>query len=501
MADIIPRWEWRTFGTEFGLAEEAFAAMTPNGVADSEELYFLAPGGANVKIRDNLLDIKELQETDADGLERWLPIMKQAFPLRAEDVADVVSSLGVPPVSLARDAYTLDEFLAELIDLMPEVRVVKVHKHRVRYLVGGCMSELTDVIVDRHRTRTIAVESEEKAAVLEAVRNLGLEGYVNTNYPSGLRATIDGKPARYAVIDIGTNSVKFNLGQRGDDGGWRTLTDRAEVTRLGEDLDKGDVIIDVALDRTADAIAGMVAEARAAGALAIVAVGTAGLRIADNGEEVVAAIKDRTGVPVEIISGPEESRLAYLAAMASLGLASETLVVFDSGGGSSQFTFGEGNRVTERFSVDVGAVRYSEAYRLDQAVSDADPRAAMASISADLSRLDNATPPDALVGMGGTLTNIAAVSHAMATYNPDVIQGTVIDATEIERQIEMYQSMDAEARRSIVGLQPNRAEVILAGACIVATIMDKLAQDSVTVSDRGLRHGLTVERFGARLTG
>ena len=500
MAEIIPRWEWRTFGTEFGLAEEAFAAITPRGVADSDESYFLAPGGANVKIRDSLLDIKELQETDADGLERWLPIMKQAFPLSAANVAEVVSSLGVPPVSPARDAYTLVEFLAEVIDLMPEVRLVDVHKHRVRYLVGGCMSELTDVIADGHRNRTIAVESEDKAAVLEAVRNLGLAGYVNTSYPSGLRDTIDAKPTRYAVIDIGTNSVKFNLGERDDDGGWRTLTDRAEVTRLGEDLDKGKVIIDAALDRTADAIAGMVAEARGAGALAIVAVGTAGLRIAENSEDVVAAIKDGTGVPVEIISGPEESRLAYLAAKASLGLASETLVVFDSGGGSTQFTFGTAGRVTERFSVDVGAVRYSEAYRLDQAVSDADLRATLASISADLSRLDNAIPPDALVGMGGTLTNIAAVSHSMATYNPDVIQGTVLNATEIDRQIEMYRSMDADARRNIVGLQPNRAEVILGGVCIVATIMDKLAQRSVTVSDRGLRHGLTVERFGARLS-
>jgi exopolyphosphatase/pppGpp-phosphohydrolase len=68
---------------------------------------------------------------------------------------------------------------------------------------------------------------------------------------------------------------------------------------------------------------------------------------------------------------------------------------------------------------------------------------------------------------------------------------------EIDRQIELYRSRDAEARRGIVGLQPKRAEVILAGACIVRTVMDKLGQQSLTVSDRGLRHGLLVHRFGA----
>ena len=83
----------------------------------------------------------------------------------------------------------------------------------------------------------------------------------------------------------------------------------------------------------------------------------------------------------------------------------------------------------------------------------------------------------------------------MAAYDPEVVQGAVLDRAEIERQIELYRSRDAEARRDIVGLQPKRADVILAGACIVRTVMDKLGQDSLTVSDRGLRHGLLVERF------
>jgi exopolyphosphatase/guanosine-5'-triphosphate,3'-diphosphate pyrophosphatase len=92
---------------------------------------------------------------------------------------------------------------------------------------------------------------------------------------------------------------------------------------------------------------------------------------------------------------------------------------------------------------------------------------------------------------------MAAVMHEMATYDPDVVQGSVVDRAEIGRQVELYRSRDADGRRSIVGLQPKRADVILAGACIVRTGMEKLGQESFTVSDRGLRHGVLAERFGA----
>jgi exopolyphosphatase/guanosine-5'-triphosphate,3'-diphosphate pyrophosphatase len=88
------------------------------------------------------------------------------------------------------------------------------------------------------------------------------------------------------------------------------------------------------------------------------------------------------------------------------------------------------------------------------------------------------------------------VSHGLATYEPTIVQGSVLDRAEIDRQIELYRSRDADARRTIVGLQPKRAEVILAGACIVRTIMDKLGKERFTVSDRGLRHGVLAERFG-----
>jgi exopolyphosphatase/guanosine-5'-triphosphate,3'-diphosphate pyrophosphatase len=269
------------------------------------------------------------------------------------------------------------------------------------------------------------------------------------------------------------------------------------MTRLGEGLAQGGRIIDAARERATAAIADMVDEAKRHGVRAIAAVGTAGLRIASNGNEVVEAIRARTGVHIEVISGEEESRLAYLAAKAGLGLNRGSLVVFDTGGGSSQFTFGHDAVVDERFSVDVGAVGYTERFGLDRAVSPDALRAATAAIAADLSRIDGRPAPDALAGMGGAITNITAVKHRLATYDPAVVQGSVIDRAELDRQIELYRSRDADARRAIVGLQPKRAEVILAGACIVRTVMEKLGKDKFTVSDRGLRHGVLAERFGA----
>ncbi len=199
-----------------------------------------------------------------------------------------------------------------------------------------------------------------------------------------------------------------------------------------------------------------------------------------------------------MISGEEEARLAYLGVQSGLVLGSGSLVVFDTGGGSSQFTFGRGEEIDERFSLNVGAARFTERYGLEGAVSEEALGQVLDAIAADLARLDGRRAPDMLVGMGGAVTNLTAVQHALAEYDPTVVQGAVLDIAEVDRQIELYRTRTADQRRKIVGLQPKRAEVILAGACIVRTVMTKLERESLTVSDRGLRHGLLLERFGAR---
>jgi exopolyphosphatase/guanosine-5'-triphosphate,3'-diphosphate pyrophosphatase len=308
----------------------------------------------------------------------------------------------------------------------------------------------------------------------------------------GLKALAGFRGRRVAVIDVGTNSVKFHVGEQDAGGGFRRVLDRAVVTRLGEGLARTGRLGHAGIERTVDAIADMAEDASRQGAEAIAAVGTAGLRSAPNARELIDAVRERAGIEIEVISAEEEARLAYLAAVEGLGIDGGAAVVFDTGGGSSQFTFGDG----ERFSVAVGSVSISERYELGGPVSEAAVGEALRAIAAGLVRLEGRPPPGAIVGMGGAVTNLAAVKHRLEAYDPDVVQGTVLDRGEIDRQIERYRTSTAEQRRQIVGLQPARAEVILAGACIVRTVLDLLGRDALTVSDRGLRHGVLIDRFG-----
>jgi exopolyphosphatase/guanosine-5'-triphosphate,3'-diphosphate pyrophosphatase len=496
-AAIVPRWEWRTFGESFGAADARFRALEPGRQQESDEIYLLSlESDASVKVRDGLMDVKQLEAVDGDGLEQWRPVLKASFPLPAAAVGTVLAALGVPEQEVSRDAYTLEELVDEVVSPNPALRAVQVHKQRAHYLLDGCMAELSEVGVGNRRARTIAVESEDPALVAATVRDLRLADRPNVCLARGLKTLIGFEPVRFAVIDVGTNSVKLHIGERRA-GAWETIADRAEVTRLGEGLQESGLLQPEPMRRTVEAVVGMVDEARRAGAAEVAAVATAGMRIAGNSAELVEAVRERCGVGIEVIPGEEEARLAYVAATSELDVGGGPLVVFDTGGGSSQFTFGRPGRVDERFSVDVGAARFTERFGLDGVVSDEVLATTLEAIAAELARLEGRPRPAALVGMGGALTNLAAVRHGLAQYDPDVVQGTVLDRAEVDRQIELYRTRTADERREIVGLQPRRAEVILAGACIVRTVLDKLQCDELTVSDRGLRHGLLVERFGA----
>jgi exopolyphosphatase/guanosine-5'-triphosphate,3'-diphosphate pyrophosphatase len=448
-----------------------------------------------VKVRDDLMDVKHRHQVSDEGLELWSPVMKAGFPLSRSEVDTVLAALDVDPVAVTiPEPLTLEALLSEVTDRDAELRAVEVHKRRVRYRIDGCAAELTTVRTPRATTRTIAVESEDPSSVASVLRQLGLAARPNVDFARGLRMLDRFGAERFAVVDVGTNSVKFHIGDRDPDGGWTTVVDRAAVTRLGEGLEQGGALAPEAMARTVEAVADMAEEARRHRVAAIAAVGTAGLRSAANAHELVSAVDTKCGVTIDVISGEDEARLAYRAATAGLSNRGSR-VVFDTGGGSSQFTFGHDDQVDERFSVDVGAARFTEQFGLDDVVPTDRLDAALDAIATGLTRLDGRPVPETLHGMGGAVTNLTAVKHTLSTYDSTIVQGAILDCAEIDRQIELFRTRTADERRSIVGLQPARAPVILAGACIVRCVLDKLGKDSLLVSDRGLRHGVLAEKF------
>ena len=187
VAGIIPRWEWRVFGTGFGAAEEAFADLTPGPIAESDEVYL------SVRSRQQCQGPRRPHghQVPAGGRRRRPGAVgagEGGLPAcRTAEVPRVFDALGVLAPPLTRDAYTLDQFLAELVEPSDAVRVVRVHKRRQRYTLANCMAEVADLEVDGRAARTIAVESEDPSAVIAAVGGVGLDGQVNTSYPRGLR--------------------------------------------------------------------------------------------------------------------------------------------------------------------------------------------------------------------------------------------------------------------------------------------------------------------------
>jgi exopolyphosphatase/guanosine-5'-triphosphate,3'-diphosphate pyrophosphatase len=492
--EIIPRWEWRCFGTRFGAASDLVATLTPDRVDDSDEVYVLSRNGdALVKVRNDLMDVKRLETVEND-LELWRPVLKKKFPLSADDVGTVRTALGITG-RLRRWDGTFADFEREALRPDPDLRAVAVHKHRRHYVVDGCMVELTTLTVDDRSIDTLVLEATDPQPVVATIRRFGLEHRANVNVARGLKALVDFGTRRVTIIDVGTNSVKYVIVDAEGDTP-HSVEDGGIVTRLGQGRADSGALSTEAMQRTADAIASIVQRAQTGSSVSIIAVGTAGLRQAPNTAAFLDIVQERAGIAVTVISGEEEARLAYRAAVATLPLTGDTFVVFDTGGGSSQFTIGRRQEIDEQFSLDIGAARITEQFGLDRPVSAEQVATARAAVGDEFAVLAQHRGRDALIGMGGTATNLTAVHLGLDEYDADRVHGTVLTVTEIDRQIEDLRTRTADERRAIRGLQPGRAEVILAGAVIVRTIVTSLGHDEFTVCDRGLRHGLLAEHLG-----
>ena len=301
---------------------------------------------------------------------------------------------------------------------------------------------------------------------------------------------------RKAIIDVGTNSIKFCLAEETGNGSYNVLKDANDIASLGEGLKETGLIGPEPLERNAQSVANFAAEAKAAGADEVVAVGTMALRTAKNSAAFIARVKELCGVELKVLSGEGEAQNSYVAVMSGIpGAADADLVTMDTGGGSTEFVFGTAGKIVRKFSLNVGAVRFTEKYLSQMPVAPEKLAEAQAEIKKELSEGGVSGPVKFLVGMGGTVTSMASVKHKMAKYDPDVIQGSKLTLEDINAQIADYAAKTLDQRREIVGLQPKRADVILAGACIVRAVMELTGVSELTVSDRGLRHGLMYELF------
>jgi len=192
MATIIPRWEWRTFGIDFGAAEAKIRTFPCEGTKTSQEKYILSKvSNENVKIRFDLVDVKQLKEINADKLEQWYPAMKSGFPIERDAITRLFDEFFKTPAPMMnRDAFTFDEFLDEVIRPCQFLVIVDVEKERHAYKINDTTVEIAETKFNGVPMRTICVEHTDPALVMATVRELGADGFKNINYINAMKSAV-----------------------------------------------------------------------------------------------------------------------------------------------------------------------------------------------------------------------------------------------------------------------------------------------------------------------
>jgi exopolyphosphatase/guanosine-5'-triphosphate,3'-diphosphate pyrophosphatase len=305
---------------------------------------------------------------------------------------------------------------------------------------------------------------------------------------------MDAPPARYAAIDVGTNTVLLLVAERRG-GAFVPLLERAEITRLGRGVDASGRLDPAAIRDTVAVLADYARAARALGARVVACAATSAARDAENGAEFFGAARASAGLDPEVIAGDEEARLVWTSAWRDFGRHGEPLAVLDVGGGSTELSFGDGPAPRGRASLQVGAVRLTERHlRGDPPSADevARLRAAAREAVRPFAAMD--VRGGRLVAVAGTVTTLAAVAQALPAYDAEKVHGSTLALAEIERLAGTLAALSVQERAALPGMEPKRADVILAGAMVLAEAMRAAGFDRLTVSDRGVRWGLLYER-------
>ena len=197
MSKIIPRYEFRTFAQNFGMVETKMRKLSPcSMIRESQEVYIVSAANNenNIKIRDIKMDIKELVEIK-QGLERWYPRMKSEFPMQTDVIRnEVFPAFAVKEPEFKRNAYSLDQYLGELINPHPELSAVNVFKRRFAFTINGCITEIAQLLINGAAIQTVAVELDDIDAIFEAKEMLGLTEYENVNYLLAIKRIIGMEP-------------------------------------------------------------------------------------------------------------------------------------------------------------------------------------------------------------------------------------------------------------------------------------------------------------------
>ena len=294
------------------------------------------------------------------------------------------------------------------------------------------------------------------------------------------------------VIDIGSNSIKMRIAKV-EHGRVNVIRDETEVVRLGRGMTSSGRLAEESMKLSCESIVRMSERAKRFGS-DIFLVGTMALRTAENSDSFVEMVKDKCGLDVHVFSGEEEARYSWIGAVDGFNLEGEA-VMFDSGGGSTEFVSGFNGEMKESVSVPIGAVNLSERFFSvqDRPVKGSTYNSAIEYVMKLF--IENGIErfrvrPCGFIGVGGGVVTMSSVKYACENFMPSKLHGSILTQRDIVRQIQMYSLLTLKERQNIIGLPASRADVILGSACIILTTMRMLDAKSLKVSINGLRHGL-----------
>ena len=300
---------------------------------------------------------------------------------------------------------------------------------------------------------------------------------------------------RVATIDIGTNSVLLLIAEA-EGGALRPIVERATVTRLGEGVDRSRQLLPEASARTLACLAQYEGELRAHCVTRFDVVGTSALRDAAGGKDFVARAAEILGVAPRVIDGGEEARLTFIGALSGLPVSGK-VTVFDIGGGSTEIVSGEvgssARTINAAISLNIGSVRLFERHVHDDPPTSAEMRNVERDIAEALEQAPKFEAGATLVGVAGTVTQLAAIELQLESYDAARVHGSELTGDVVVRWATRLAKLDVLQRRALRGMDPSRADVIVVGSAITRAVLSWSGATKLLVSDRGVRWGLAAE--------